>query len=150
MLRVKDIIDRKIGDCIGIKRLGNLGVRVFPEKIPTHVYIWYSHFFELSQLMADMIKEEVKNPGSTKKWIKFVNCVLERDMYERPPVHEDIYSENCSKCRRYFEKFEDKSIWWFDIGYDKFVRMTFKNLGNNDTKFECSIFRIKTSGLLEV
>lgn len=130
--------------------MGSVGVRAFPEKIPTHVYIRFTHFFQLSQLLADMIKTETLNPGSTNKWIKFVNCVLEIDMYQRKSLHKDIYSKDCFQCRRYFDSLVEKSVLWFDIGNDKFVRMSFTNFCNKDTKFECCILWIKVSGLLEV
>lgn len=146
MLRVTDIIDRKNGDCIGIKRLGSLGYRIFPETKPTHVYIWFTHFFELSELITDMVSAEMLNPGSTNKWIKFVRCICERDMYQRQPVHD---SKNCSHCRRYFDKLENKSVWWLYIGNDKFIRLTFKDFIEENT-FECCVSWIKKSGLLEV
>lgn len=124
-----------------------LGVTGFPENIPTHVYIWFIHFFELSKLLQDMIQSETSNPGTSKKWIKFVKCHWERD--ERQPIHEDS-SKDCSSCRRYVDEHDDLAIWWFKVGNDKFIRMTFKHFCNDDTIFECCIMWIKMFGMLEV
>lgn len=122
------------------------GLRGYPERIPTHVYIWFPHFFELHNLLADIT---TFRPAVTK-CIKFVNCHYERDMYERPPLHKDISSKDCSACRDYVDKMVDKAIWWFNVGTDKFIRMTFKNFWNDDVTFECCILWIKRVGILEV
>lgn len=146
MLLVRDIIDRKIGDCIGIKRLASLGYPLFPEALPTHVYIWFIHFFELSEFITDMISAETLNPGSTNRWIKFVRCICEINMYQRQPVHD---YKPCFDCRKYFEQFQNKSIWWLYIGNDKFIRLTFKDFIEEKT-FECCVLSIRISGLMEV
>lgn len=44
-VRIKDMIDRKMGSCIGIKRLRVEGRTGYPEVIPTHVYIFFSSLF---------------------------------------------------------------------------------------------------------
>lgn len=138
-----------MGNYIGVKRMRAQGLTGFPEKIPTHVYIWFTHFFELSKLLDDMIKFEALHPGTAKKWIKFVQCQWEREMYERVPVHSDIYSKDCSRCRSYVEELVDKAIWWFNVGTDKFVRMTYK-FCNDNTTFECSSMWVKIVGMFEV
>lgn len=150
ILRVKDMIDRKIGDCIGIKRMKSLGSTGYPETIPTHVYIWFIHFFELSNLMADMARMERLMPGTTLKWIKFVKCIYERDMYLRQPVHDDVNSNDCSRCRAYLDNLKDKSMWWFDLNNDYLIRMTFKNFCYDETKFKCCMLWIKVTGTIEV
>lgn len=136
-------------NCIGIRRMRGLGLSGFPEKIPTHVYIWFQHFFELAELLNDVMKSETA-PGTKKKWIKFAKCQYERDMYERKTVHKDISSKDCHRCRSYVNELPDKAIWWFNVGTDKCVRMTFKNFCYEDITFECCSMWIKIVGMMEV
>lgn len=145
---LKDVIDRKVGSCIGIKIMKGLGRKGIPENIPSHVYITFPHFIELSKLLNDMIKVEVSDPGTAKKRVKFVECHWEYDMYLRQPIHSDVYS-NCIICRSYVDKLLERSSWWFRIGTEKFIKMTFKDCVNDKT-FKCSIFSIRTYGVLEV
>lgn len=44
-VRIRDLIDRRVGECIGIKRMTYQGLTGFPEVTATHVYIWFIHFF---------------------------------------------------------------------------------------------------------
>lgn len=147
--RIQDIVDRK-GEFIGIKRMSILGRTGFPEKIPTDVYIWRQHFFELNDLLNNMIEVESLRPGITKKWFKYIECIWERDMYGRKSPHTDVYSEDCNKCRGYANQLVDKAIWWFNLGTDRFVRMTFRSSSNDIKTFKCCIFWIKITGLFEV
>lgn len=125
-----------------------LGKSGYPEKNPTHVYISLQHFNELEQLLNDMMHNEMEYPGNTKKWIKFVQCHWERDMYQREPVHTDV-SSYCP-CRSYFDNLEHKAIWWFEFGTNKFIRMTFKEVSNDNMTFNCCLFWIKIFGLFEL
>lgn len=126
-----------------MKALGRKGI---PEKIPSHVYITFNHFIQLSKLLNEVIQVETCNPGATKKRFKFVQCHWEYDMYMRLNIHSE---ETCSRCRNHVNKFPQRSIWWFRIGTEKFIRMTFKEFVNDST-FMCSLFAIRTYGMLEV
>lgn len=90
-----------------------------------------------------------KSQSATTKYIKFVKCHYEHDMYNRPHIHKDIYTRDCLSCRNYLENLIDKSIWWFQIEGGNFIRMTFKNFWNDNT-FECCCFWIKRFGMVEV
>lgn len=67
ILRVRDLVDRRVGNSIGIKRMMGLGRTGYPEKIPTHVYISFQHFFELNELLNDLMRSETENPGIQQK-----------------------------------------------------------------------------------
>lgn len=149
-VRIRDMIDRAMDACIGVKRLTVLGLTGYPETIPTHVYIHFIHFFELNKFLDDMVKSESLHPGSTKKWIKFVRCHWERDMFQRERVHKEFYSNNCPRCRSYVEGLKDKSIWWFEVGGNKLLKVSFKNFFNEYTTFECCCLWIKIVGMMEV
>lgn len=148
-VRIREIIDRKMYSCIGIKRMTVLGRTGYPENIPTHVYIHFPHFFELSKLSDDMIKTDAYGLP-TKRWIKFVECLYERDMYGRDSIHNDVYSKDCTRCRNYVDGLKEKAVWWFEIGKDKLLRMSFKNFFNDYTTFECCCLWIKIFGMVEV
>lgn len=148
---MRSLIDRKVGDCIGIKRIVSLGYRVYPETIPTHVYISYTHFFELIELVQYMIKSDITGDVPAM-CIKFVKCTLERDMTDkrRETVHYDSYgSIDCSQCRKFFDELKSKSVWWLQIGNHKFLKITFKDFVETNS-FRCSYFWMKVTGLLEV
>lgn len=129
-----------------------LGRTGYPEKIPTHVYISFQHFFELNELLNDLMRSETENPGTTKKWIKFIQCHWERDMYEREAVHLHSYFSNnsCDRCLSYVHHLDDKAIWWFELGTDKFIKVAIKNFVNDSFTFECCVSWIKIFGLFEV
>lgn len=120
-LRVCDLIDRKVGESIGIKRMKGLGKTGYPENIPTHMYISFQHFFELNEFLNDVMESETEYPGTTKKWIKFVQAQCEVDMYQRESVHADPSYTCCNRCRSYVNKLDHKAIWWFELGADRFV-----------------------------
>lgn len=127
-----------------MKVLGRTG---FPEIMPTHVYIQFQHFFELHKLMEDMINYETTHPGITK-YTKNVMCHYERDMYKRELVHKDMYSA-CCHCRNYVENLENKAVWWFDVGKNRSIRLTFKNFIIPNS-FECNLSWIKVVGTMEL
>lgn len=149
-LRVCDLIDRKEGQSIGIKRMKGLGKTGYPENFPTHMYISFQHFFELNEFLNHMMETETEYPGTTKKYIKFVQALCVVDMYQRESVHEGPSSTCCNRCRSYVNSLNHKSIWWFELGVDRFVRMAFKNVSKENTSSNCCIWSIKIAGLFEV
>lgn len=103
-------IDRRVGNCIGIKRLTAFGHETIPEEIPSHIYITSTHFIELRKLVHDMVLTENLNPGTVKKWTKFIECHWEYDWYQRKPIHTDTYSTSCSVCQKFVDAMEVRSI----------------------------------------
>lgn len=96
-----------------------------------------------------MVLAENLNPGTVKKWTKFIECHWEYDWYQRKPIHTDTYSTSCSVCQKFVDAMEVRSIQWIRIEEQKFIKMKFKK-SVGDSTFHCSIFSIRTYGLLEV